>query len=68
LENQETTIEAPRDRSGTFEPIIAPKRRKHPPLFNDQIISMRGAGDRKIDEGAAEPAFVETYTIARASG
>jgi transposase-like protein len=26
-ENQETAIKAPRDRNGTFEPSIVPKRR-----------------------------------------
>jgi transposase-like protein len=56
LENQSTTIEVPRDRNGTFEPIIAPKRQKRLPLFNDQIISMyaRGMGDRKIQEHLEE--------------
>jgi transposase-like protein len=56
LENQETAIEAPRDRNGTFEPIIVPKRQKRLPLFNDQIISMyaRGMSDRKIKEHLEE--------------
>ena len=50
LENQETTIEVPRDRNSTFEPIIIPKHQKRLPLFNDQIISMyaRGMSDREI--------------------
>jgi transposase-like protein len=50
LENQETTIEVPRDRNGTFEPIIVPKHEKRLPLFNDQIISMYsfGMSDRDI--------------------
>jgi len=50
LENQKTTIEVPRDRNGTFEPIIVPKHKKRLPLFNDQIISMyaRGMSDREI--------------------
>jgi len=50
LENQETTIEIPRDRNGTFEPIIVPKHQKRLPLFNDQIISMYSFGmtDRDI--------------------
>jgi transposase-like protein len=38
LENQEKATEVPQDQNGTFEPIIVPKRRKRPPLFNDQII------------------------------
>jgi transposase-like protein len=50
LENQSTTIEVPRDRNGTFEPIIVPKHEKRSPLFNDQIISMYsfGMSDRDI--------------------
>ena len=50
LENQETTIEVPRDRNSTFEPIIIPKHEKRSPLFNDQIISMYSFGmtDRDI--------------------
>jgi len=50
LENQSTTIEVPRDRNGTFEPIIIPKHEKRLPLFNDQIISMYSFGmtDRDI--------------------
>ena len=50
LENQSTTIEIPRDRNSTFEPIIIPKHEKRVPLFNDQIISMYSFGmtDRDI--------------------
>jgi len=50
LENQSATIEIPRDRNGTFEPIIVPKHEKRLPLFNDQIISMYSFGmtDRDI--------------------
>jgi len=50
LENQSATIEVPRDRNGTFEPIIVPKHEKRVPLFNDQIISMYsfGMSDRDI--------------------
>jgi len=42
LENQSATISVPRDRAGTFEPIIVPKHEKRVPLFNDQIIQMNG--------------------------
>jgi len=50
LENQSTTIEIPRDRNSTFEPVIVPKHEKRVPLFNNQIISMyaRGMTDREI--------------------
>src|SRR5215469_2170710 len=50
LENQSTTIEVPRDRNSTFEPVIIPKHEKRVPLFNDQIISMYSFGmtDRDI--------------------
>jgi transposase-like protein len=50
LENQSAVIEVPRDRNGTFEPVIVPKHEKRVPLFNDQIISMYsfGMSDRDI--------------------
>jgi transposase-like protein len=50
LENQSAAIEVPRDRNGTFEPVIVPKHEKRVPLFNDQIISMYsfGMSDRDI--------------------
>jgi len=50
LENQSASIDVPRDRNGTFEPIIVPKHEKRVSLFNDQIISMysRGMSDREI--------------------
>ena len=50
LENQSAAIEIPRDRNGTYEPIIVPKHEKRVPLFNDQIISMYSFGmtDRDI--------------------
>jgi len=61
LENQSAGIEVPRDRNGTFEPVIVPKHEKRVPLFNDQIISMyaRGMSDREI-QGHLE----EIYKIA----
>jgi transposase-like protein len=43
-ENQSTILEIPRDRNGTFEPLIIPKYEKRVPLFNDQIISMYSFG------------------------
>jgi transposase-like protein len=43
LENQNAAIEVPRDRNGTFEPVIVPKHKKHVPLFNDQIIRTKGS-------------------------
>jgi transposase-like protein len=50
LENQSADIKVPRDREGTFEPVMVPKRGKRVPLFNDQIISMyaRGMTERDI--------------------
>jgi transposase-like protein len=36
-ENQEMTVQIPRDRNGTFEPAILPKYQKRVPLFNDQV-------------------------------
>jgi len=51
MENQEATIEVPRDRNSTFEPEIVPKHEKRVPIFNDQIISMYsfGMSDRDIN-------------------
>jgi len=61
LENQSATIEVPRDRNGTFEPVIVPKHQKRLPLFNDQIISLyaRGMTDRKIQDHLEEIYNVE---------
>lgn len=42
--NETVEIDVPRDRNGTFEPVIIPKREKRAPLFNDQIISMYSFG------------------------
>lgn len=52
LENQKAEIEVPRDRKGTFQPIIVPKHTKRVALFDDQIISMYASGmtDRQIKE------------------
>jgi putative transposase len=49
MENQSATINVPRDRNGTFEPIIVPKHEKRLPLFNDQIISMYAYGMTERD-------------------
>jgi transposase-like protein len=38
LENGKTAIDVPRDRDGTFEPIIVPGHEKRAPLFNGQVI------------------------------
>jgi transposase-like protein len=51
-ENQEAEIQVPRDRAGTFNPVVIPKHSKRVPLFNEQIISMYASGmsDRQIKE------------------
>jgi transposase-like protein len=43
-ENQEVSLQIPRDRNGTFEPQIIPKYQRRVPLFNDQVISMYSFG------------------------
>jgi transposase-like protein len=43
-ENQEVSVQIPRDRNGTFEPQIIPKYQKRVPIFNDQVISMYSFG------------------------
>nr|AGS52881.1 mobile element protein [uncultured bacterium contig00016] len=49
LENQKASVKVPRDRNGSFEPVIVPKRSKRVPLFNDQIISMYSLGMSERD-------------------
>ncbi len=43
-------ITVPRDRDGTFEPILVPKHTRHFDGFDDQILSLyaRGMSDREI--------------------
>ena len=43
-DNDTIEVHVPRDRNGTFEPVIIPKHEKRTPLFNDQIISMYSFG------------------------
>lgn len=49
-DNREIEINVPRDRNGSFEPIVVQKHQKRTPLFNDQIISLysRGLSTRDI--------------------
>lgn len=44
------TVEVPRDRDGTFEPLIVPKHQRHCNGFDDKILSMyaRGMSAREI--------------------
>lgn len=48
----ELTVEVPRDRDGSFEPQIVPKRQRHFDGFDDKIIAMyaRGMTVRDIKE------------------
>jgi transposase-like protein len=50
LWHEYTRIKVPRDRNGTFEPLIIPKYQKLVDLYNDQIILMYsfGMSDRNI--------------------
>lgn len=43
-DSEELTVSTPRDRLGTFEPQLIPKRARHLKGFDDQIISMYGRG------------------------
>ena len=43
-QDQETEISIPRDRNGSFEPIIVPKYEKRLPIFNEQIIALYSRG------------------------
>jgi len=43
-QDQETEISIPRDRNGSFEPVIVPKHEKRLPIFNEQIIALYSSG------------------------
>jgi putative transposase len=40
----ELTVEVPRDREGTFEPLLVPKHQRHFDGFDDKILSMYARG------------------------
>lgn len=44
MDDGELEINTPRDRDGTFEPVLVPKRQRHFKGFDDKIISMYGLG------------------------
>jgi putative transposase len=44
MDDGEIEINTPRDREGSFEPILIPKRQRHFKGFDDKIISMYGLG------------------------
>jgi putative transposase len=44
MDNGEVEIDTPRDRDGTFEPLLIPKRQRDFKGFDDKIISMYGLG------------------------
>jgi len=44
IDNEQVEIEPPRDRNGTFEPQIIPKRQRYFEGFNDKIIAMYARG------------------------
>lgn len=43
-QDQEAEISIPRDRIGSFEPVIVPKYEKRLPIFNEQIIALYSSG------------------------
>jgi putative transposase len=43
-DNGEVEINTPRDREGSFEPLLIPKRQRHFKGFDEKIISMYGFG------------------------
>lgn len=57
----ELTLEVPRDRNGTFEPILVPKRKRRIGNFDDLIISLytRGMTTSEIQEHIQEIYGVE---------
>lgn len=44
MDDGEIEINTPRDREGSFEPMLIPKRQRHFKGFDDKIISMYGLG------------------------
>jgi transposase-like protein len=60
-QDQETEISIPRDRKGSFEPVIVPKYEKRLPIFNEQIIALysRGMSVRDIQAHLQEIYGVE---------
>lgn len=44
MDDGEIEINTPRDREGSFEPMLIPKRQRHFKGFDDKIISMYGFG------------------------
>ena len=58
-------IEIPRDRQGSFEPVIIPKGRTRFPQFDDRVISLysRGLTTREIQEHLAEIYGVEVSPV-----
>ena len=43
-ENGEVTIQVPRDRAGTFTPVVVPKRQRRIAGFDDAVISLYAKG------------------------
>jgi putative transposase len=62
-------LEVPRDRNGTFDPVIVPKRKRRLGGVEDMILSLyaRGMSTRDITEHLAEvyTATVSAATISR---
>ncbi len=60
IDNEQVEIEPPRDRNGTFEPLLIPKRQKYFEGFNDKIIAMyaRGMSVRDI-----QSCLLEMYNV-----
>jgi putative transposase len=54
-------IEVPRDRDGSFEPMLVPKGRRRLPGFDDKVIALyaRGMTTREIQDGLREIYGVE---------
>lgn len=60
VDSEPVDIEPPRDRNGTFEPILIPKRQKYFEGFNDKILAMyaRGMSVRDI-----QACLLEMYQV-----
>jgi putative transposase len=49
MDDGEIEINTPRNREGSFEPLLIPKRQRHFKGFDDKIISMYGLGTSTRD-------------------
>lgn len=65
VDNEPVDLEPPRDRNGTFEPQLIPKRQKYFEGFNDQIIAMYA---RRMSVRDIQSHLLEIYQVEVSEG